>query len=191
MPTYARFMKELLTKKKRFIDEEAIELDAKCSAFIQKPLPPKLKDLGSFTILITIRSFSTDKALMANKSINFSYGVVKDVLVKVGNFIFLMDFVVMDMAKDMEIPLILESPFMKMTKIVIDVDGGKLKVRAQDEKVTFSLFEDKQKPSSNRREECLRINTLYKIHISNLLKKSKKSQAKLENKFVPKSIRKN
>ena len=39
MPTYAKFMKELLTKKRRFIEEDTIELEVGCSAIIQKALP--------------------------------------------------------------------------------------------------------------------------------------------------------
>ncbi|XP_020238291.1 uncharacterized protein LOC109817457 [Cajanus cajan] len=39
MPTYARFMKELLTKKRRILEEETVELEAGCSAIIQKSLP--------------------------------------------------------------------------------------------------------------------------------------------------------
>jgi len=38
MPTYAKFMKELLTKKRKF-SEETVELEAGCSAIIQKSLP--------------------------------------------------------------------------------------------------------------------------------------------------------
>nr|KYP49574.1 hypothetical protein KK1_028658 [Cajanus cajan] len=54
MPTYAKFMKDLLKKKRKFIEQEIIELEARCSAIIQKNLPPKFKDRGSFTIPITI-----------------------------------------------------------------------------------------------------------------------------------------
>jgi len=43
---------------------------------------------------------------------------------------------------DEEIPLILGSPFMKTVRIIIYVDEGKLKVRAQDDEVTFNLFND-------------------------------------------------
>jgi len=39
MPTYARFMKELLTKKRKFTEQETVELEAGCSAIIQKSLP--------------------------------------------------------------------------------------------------------------------------------------------------------
>ena len=39
MSTYAKFMKELLTKKRKFNDQEIVELEARCSAIIQKSLP--------------------------------------------------------------------------------------------------------------------------------------------------------
>jgi len=36
----------------------------------------------------------------------------------------------MNMKEDEEVPLILGRPFMKISRIIIDVDEGKLKVRA-------------------------------------------------------------
>ena len=43
---------------------------------------------------------------LANHSIIRPYGVVKDVLVKVCQFTFLVDFVIIDIEKDYDIPLI-------------------------------------------------------------------------------------
>ncbi|GAU33300.1 hypothetical protein TSUD_279780 [Trifolium subterraneum] len=54
MPTYAKFMKEILTKKRSFHDEETIQLDASCSAIIQRTLPTKEKDPGRVTLPVTI-----------------------------------------------------------------------------------------------------------------------------------------
>ena len=59
----------------------------------------------------------------------YPYGVAEDVLVKVDKFMFPVDFVVMDIEEDTEVPLILGWPFMKTAKVIIDVDDGKLKVR--------------------------------------------------------------
>ena len=39
-------------------------------------------------------------------------GVLEDVLIKVGKIIFLVDFVVMDMEEDTQVPLLLERPFL-------------------------------------------------------------------------------
>ena len=63
MPTYAKFMKDLLTKKRNFKDE-TVELEAGCSAIIQKSLPHKTKDPGSFTIPVTIGALPVGKALL-------------------------------------------------------------------------------------------------------------------------------
>ncbi|XP_020235537.1 uncharacterized protein LOC109815279 [Cajanus cajan] len=54
MPSYARFMKELLTKKRKLHEDETVELEAGCSAIIQKSLPQKSRDPGSFTLPVTI-----------------------------------------------------------------------------------------------------------------------------------------
>ncbi|XP_020225266.1 uncharacterized protein LOC109807150 [Cajanus cajan] len=64
MPTYARFMKELLTKKRRMLEEETVELEAGCSAIIQKSLPQKSRDPGSFTLPVSIGNLSVGKALL-------------------------------------------------------------------------------------------------------------------------------
>jgi len=50
METYAKFMKELLTKKWKFTKEDTRELEASCSVIIQKYLFLKSKDLDSITI---------------------------------------------------------------------------------------------------------------------------------------------
>jgi len=78
---------------------------------------------------------------LADKSIKYPYGIVQDLLVKVDKFYFLVDFVIMDMEEDSEVPLFLGRPFMKTAKVIIDVDNGKLKVRIKDEEVIFDGFE--------------------------------------------------
>jgi len=61
---YARFVKDILTNKRKFIEEETIEQEARCSAIIHKSLPLKVKDLGSFTIPVTTWKSSMSKALL-------------------------------------------------------------------------------------------------------------------------------
>ena len=50
MPLYAKFLKEILSKKRRIAEEGVVNLTATCSAVIKKNLPKKMKDPGSFTI---------------------------------------------------------------------------------------------------------------------------------------------
>ena len=63
MPSYAKFLKEILSKKRKIEDNETVALTAECSALIQNKLPPKLKDPGSFSIPCMIGDTSFDRAL--------------------------------------------------------------------------------------------------------------------------------
>ncbi|KAL5574623.1 hypothetical protein UlMin_016322 [Ulmus minor] len=63
MPKYAKFMKEILSKKRKLGDYEIVMLNEECSAILQRKLPQKLKDPGSFTIPCTIGSCNFDKVL--------------------------------------------------------------------------------------------------------------------------------
>ena len=53
MPSYAKFLKEIL-KKKKLKDFETVRLNEECSTILLNKLPLKLKDLGSFTISCTL-----------------------------------------------------------------------------------------------------------------------------------------
>ncbi|GAU34018.1 hypothetical protein TSUD_393640 [Trifolium subterraneum] len=63
MPVYAKFMKELLTKKQKPLDDDTVNMTEECSAIIQKKLPQKKKDLGSFTIPCSIGNLHVRGAL--------------------------------------------------------------------------------------------------------------------------------
>ena len=51
---YSKFLKDLLTKKSKYIHSDTIVVVGNCSAVIQQILPPKHKDLGSITIPCSI-----------------------------------------------------------------------------------------------------------------------------------------
>jgi len=63
MPKYATFLIDILRNKSKLEDHETMMLNENCHAIIQKKLPPKLKDPGSFTIPYTIGNSYFDKAL--------------------------------------------------------------------------------------------------------------------------------
>jgi len=54
----------MLTKNRKFLEEERVELEAWCSAIIQKTIPQKSCDLGSFTPSISVRNLYVGKALL-------------------------------------------------------------------------------------------------------------------------------
>ncbi|XP_057719610.1 uncharacterized protein LOC130934036 [Arachis stenosperma] len=63
MPLYAKFLKELINKKRSWHGKETIMLTEECSAVIQRVIQPKLKDPGRFFLPCTVGSLTIDKAL--------------------------------------------------------------------------------------------------------------------------------
>ena len=64
MPLYSKFLKDMLTRKHKYIHQENIVVEGNCSTVIQKILPPKHKDLGSVTIPCSIGEVTVGKALI-------------------------------------------------------------------------------------------------------------------------------
>ena len=95
-----------------------------------------LCDLGASINLMLLSVFrklelvvvkpTTISLQMADHSLTFPRGVIEDVLVKVDKFIFLVDFLVLDMEEDREIPLILGRSFLATGRALIDVHSGNL-----------------------------------------------------------------
>ncbi|XP_061347007.1 uncharacterized protein LOC133292595 [Gastrolobium bilobum] len=63
MPNYAKFMKDLLSRKRKLQECETVTLTEECSAIIQKKLPPKLKDPGRFSIPCNIGNMEVKNVL--------------------------------------------------------------------------------------------------------------------------------
>ncbi|XP_061363682.1 uncharacterized protein LOC133307223 [Gastrolobium bilobum] len=63
MPNYARFMKDLLSRKRKLREYETVNVTEECNAIIQKKLPTKVKDPGSFSIPCTIGKVEADNVL--------------------------------------------------------------------------------------------------------------------------------
>ena len=92
---------------------------------------------------------------LVDRSITRPYGVIEDVLVRVKQLIFPADFVVMDIAEDIDIPVILGRPFMLTASYIVDMGKRKLELGFEDQKIDFDLFvEDKLAPEHN---VCLQV----------------------------------
>ena len=119
MPLYAKFLKDILSKKIKIVEEGIVNLTANCSTLMKKEFPEKMQDPGSFTIPCIIEGVEIQKALcdsgasmnlmplsvakqlslrelipttitlqMADRSMVKPEGVLEDVLVTVGKFVF-------------------------------------------------------------------------------------------------------
>nr|GEV09518.1 hypothetical protein [Tanacetum cinerariifolium] len=76
---------------------------------------------------------------LADRSITRPKGVDEDVFVKVGNFHFLTDFVVVDFKADPRVPLILGRSFLRTCCALIDVYEEEITLWVNDESITFNL----------------------------------------------------
>ena len=63
MTNYAKFLKDILSKKKKIAEEGIVNLTASCSIVIQKNLPGKMKDLDNFAIPCSIGKYEFKEAL--------------------------------------------------------------------------------------------------------------------------------
>ncbi|XP_062100922.1 uncharacterized protein LOC133806851 [Humulus lupulus] len=63
MPNYVKFFKDILTKNRRLGEFEMVALTEGCSAILKNKIPPKLKDLDSFTIPCSIGCRDVGRAL--------------------------------------------------------------------------------------------------------------------------------
>ncbi|XP_016199927.1 uncharacterized protein LOC107640936 [Arachis ipaensis] len=99
---------------------------------------------------------------LADRTFKFSHGVVEDLLVKVGEFIFLADFVVLDIEEEANTSIILGRPFLATTGAIIDVQKGELVLRLHEEKMMFNVFTAMSYPKESI-GECMMIDTMEKL----------------------------
>ncbi|XP_070672168.1 uncharacterized protein [Malus domestica] len=64
VPRYAKFLKEICTTRKRISTKEVVKVGENVSAILQRKLPPKCKDLGSFTISCVIGNTRFESAML-------------------------------------------------------------------------------------------------------------------------------
>ncbi|XP_016206346.1 uncharacterized protein LOC107646693 [Arachis ipaensis] len=192
MPLYAKFLKELINKKRSWNEKETVILTQECSVVIQRGLPPKLKDPGSFILSCTIGNRTLDKALcdlrasinlmplslmkqlaieelrptrmslqMADRSLKIPNGVVENLLVKVGEFIFPTDFVILDMEEEGHNSIILGRLFLAAARAIIDVEKGEITLRVHDEKMIINVFKAMQYPPE--KEKHMRVEMVEEV----------------------------
>ncbi|XP_070049567.1 uncharacterized protein [Nicotiana tomentosiformis] len=134
MPAYAKFLKEILTKKRKIEETLVVKLTEHCSAILQNKLPQKKleKEIGE------IRSVPISLQLADQMTIT-PRGIVEDILVREDKFVFPVDFIVVNMEENKKVPLILGRPFLATGRAILDIHDRKLMLRVGEETVTFEM----------------------------------------------------
>ncbi|XP_057719696.1 uncharacterized protein LOC130934124 [Arachis stenosperma] len=172
---------------------EALEqMPLYANAVLQKGIPPKLKDPGSFVVACTIGKMTLDKALcdlgasinlmplsmmrklaieefkptrmslvMADRSIKTPNRIVENLIVKVGEFIFPADFVILDTEEEGNNSIILGRPFLATARAIIDVEKGEMIFRVHNEQMVINVFKSMQHPPEQ--EDYLRVDMIENL----------------------------
>ncbi|GJR33221.1 putative reverse transcriptase domain-containing protein [Tanacetum coccineum] len=82
---------------------------------------------------------------LVDRTVKYPKGIAKNVLVGIGKFTFLVDFIILDMPEDIKVPLILGRPFLSTARAKIDVYKRKITLRVGEEKIIFKSV----KPASS------------------------------------------
>ncbi|GJV16747.1 reverse transcriptase domain-containing protein, partial [Tanacetum coccineum] len=164
MPKYAKFLKGLLTNKARL--EEACKITMNES---QLHIDNVLADLGASISLMPYTMYkklglgepkATRMSLeLADRLIQYSRGIIENVLIKVDKFVLPIDFVILDMPEDSRVPMILERPFLATARAMIDVFNKKITLRVWDDEVIFDVDQSIKRPTTED-DECYRIDDL-------------------------------
>ncbi|GJV91557.1 reverse transcriptase domain-containing protein [Tanacetum coccineum] len=99
---------------------------------------------------------------LAYRSITRPKGLAEDIFVKVRNFHFPTDFVVVDFEADPRVPLILGRSFLRTSRALIDVYEGELVLRDGDEQITFHVNGTSKHPQKHVNESIKMVNDTCK-----------------------------
>ncbi|XP_070005599.1 uncharacterized protein [Nicotiana sylvestris] len=84
---------------------------------------------------------------LADRTMKRPSSILDDVLIQVGKFVFPVDFVILDCKIYEKIPIILGRPFLVTWRALIDCENGELKMRLNDEEITFNVQKYMRPPS--------------------------------------------
>ncbi|GKE22365.1 retrovirus-related pol polyprotein from transposon TNT 1-94 [Tanacetum coccineum] len=82
---------------------------------------------------------------LVDRTVKHPKGIAENVLVGIGKFVFPVDFIILDIPEDVNVPLILERPFLSTAHAKVDVFKRKITLRVGDEKIIFKSI----KPASS------------------------------------------
>ncbi|KAI5661362.1 hypothetical protein M9H77_20685 [Catharanthus roseus] len=76
---------------------------------------------------------------LVDRSVRHPKRVIEDVLVKIKELVFPVDFIVLDMEDGIDFPIILGRPFLRTSSAFIDIEKGKLVLRVGRNEIVFKF----------------------------------------------------
>nr|GEW46272.1 reverse transcriptase domain-containing protein [Tanacetum cinerariifolium] len=113
---------------------------------------------------------------LANRAICTPDGIASDVFVPVGKFTFLADFVVVYYESDPRVPLILERPFLRTARALIDVYGEEMILCDGDERLTLNMKHDTASYSNHSHRESANLINIFNVSSEDCLEDSVSNQ---------------
>nr|GEV61383.1 hypothetical protein [Tanacetum cinerariifolium] len=186
-----KMLKALPSNKEKLLELANTPLNENCSAVILKKLPEKLRDPGKFLILCGFSELkckalanlgasinlmpllvwkklglpeliSTRMTLeLANRAICTPAGIARDVFVPVSKFTFPAYFVVVDYESNPRVPFILERPFLRTARALIDFHGKEMILCNGDERLTLNMRHDTSSYSNQPQKESINMINIY------------------------------
>ncbi|XP_062102847.1 uncharacterized protein LOC133813268 [Humulus lupulus] len=174
MSKYMKFLKDILTKKRRLCKFETVALTEGCSTILKNTNPPKLKDPGSFTIPCSIGGRDVGRALcylgaginLMSMSIFKKLGIGE--AMPTAFTLQLADCSMAHPEADIDVPIILGRPFLVTGRTLIDVQKGELTMRMNDQQVAFNVFNAMRFPDDI--DECSSLSVIDAIVAEKLQK---------------------
>ncbi|GKE09159.1 reverse transcriptase domain-containing protein [Tanacetum coccineum] len=99
---------------------------------------------------------------LADRSFQYPIRIAENMLVEVGKFTFPVDFVILEMEEDSEVPLILGIPFLRTAYAVIRVKQKQLNLGVGTKRMTFSI-DSAMKHSYSNDDTCFSIDVIDEI----------------------------
>nr|GEU88405.1 hypothetical protein [Tanacetum cinerariifolium] len=113
-------------------------------------------------------------------------GIAENVLVRIGKFIFPIDFIILDIPEDDDVSLILRGPFLSTAHVKIDVFKRKVTLRVREEKLVFesinpasSMIKKKKSSKGKLAGRMMIVKTVNYIEIYDVLL-AKKGKLKIK-----------
>ncbi|GJY39554.1 reverse transcriptase domain-containing protein [Tanacetum coccineum] len=153
---FAHTIKSLLMNKEKLLELAKIPLNENCSAMLLKKLLRKAWRSRQ----LSLPEFTPTRMTLelADQLITRPKGLAEDIFVKVGNFHFPTDFVVVDFEVDPRVPLILGRSFLRTSRALIDVYEGELVLRDGNKQITFHVNGTSKHPQKHINESIKMVN---------------------------------